>query len=419
MLYVESPYTSSVSEQDAYTTPTNGHTAVHTIDVDLDRDMTPLPTSLPATFEDDQELEQEELFFTDKQGLYAYISDEDFETANRAFHATINKFSRQNYHGRRSAYTFLENWCLHSIYSKSQQILLGMPHIRPMVLLNGDDFMFTPPLLQQEDDDEEYYLDDHALDLPLPVGDHGQPGLFEEDVMDEDGIVIMSAPDPPPLPTVLTETTWMKNQHSFHAMPAYEDIRQPDNDDDDDDDDPQDEPSWDNAKPPFSEELIHWYRSTERQRPPSTILNYPLQEDEDDNSPAVEDDHDLHTVTSLIMTSSPLSSVNDLQLPPPTLYGTSSSSSSSSQHDSSSILSDPPLHITPSWIKTTAAPLGLEDPLLASVKDVLDIAQSYRQQPSPLHFLSCVYQIWQVFFLTAELMLAMLWTKPNQPLLPL
>lgn len=78
----------------------------------------------------------------------------NFEVANRAFYATINKFTRQSCPDasrRRSApYSFLENWHLHSIYSKSQQTLLGITPVRPSVLLSGDDFMFTPPFIQQE-----------------------------------------------------------------------------------------------------------------------------------------------------------------------------------------------------------------------------------------------------------------------------
>ncbi|KAI7865303.1 uncharacterized protein EV154DRAFT_533461 [Mucor mucedo] len=84
----------------------------------------------------------------------------NFDIANRAFYATINKFTRQSCPDaasrRRSApYSFLENWHLHSIYSKSQQTLLGITPVRPSVLLSGDDFMFTPPFIQQEEEDGE------------------------------------------------------------------------------------------------------------------------------------------------------------------------------------------------------------------------------------------------------------------------
>lgn len=88
-----------------------------------------------------------------------YNLPNNFEIANRAFYATINKFTRQSCPDaskRRSPpYSFLENWHLHSIYSKSQQTLLGITPVRPAVLLSGDDFMFTPPFIQQDDEEEE------------------------------------------------------------------------------------------------------------------------------------------------------------------------------------------------------------------------------------------------------------------------
>lgn len=84
--------------------------------------------------------------------------ESNFEVANRAFYATINKFTRQAYNeNKRTSYSFLENWHLHSIYSKSQQMLLGIHPIKPSVLLSGDDFMFTPPFVQQQDDDDINY----------------------------------------------------------------------------------------------------------------------------------------------------------------------------------------------------------------------------------------------------------------------
>lgn len=99
----------------------------------------------------------------------------NFEIANRAFYATINKFTRQNCpdasRRRSPPYSFLENWLLHSIYSKSQQTLLGITPVRPSVLLSGDDFMFTPPFIQQEEqlveeeDEEDEDVDGEESDI--------------------------------------------------------------------------------------------------------------------------------------------------------------------------------------------------------------------------------------------------------------
>ncbi|CEP19685.1 hypothetical protein [Parasitella parasitica] len=99
-----------------------------------------------------------------QQDYSAY--DPNFEIANRAFYATINKFTRQacsdasSTRRRSPPYSFLENWHLHSIYSKSQQTLLGITPVKPSVLLSGDDFMFTPPFIQEEEEEEEIYSDD-------------------------------------------------------------------------------------------------------------------------------------------------------------------------------------------------------------------------------------------------------------------
>ncbi|KAF1803239.1 hypothetical protein V8B55DRAFT_1503770 [Mucor lusitanicus] len=111
-------------------------------------------------------------FRNDEHGPYSNPQQEDyppydanFEIANRAFYATINKFTRQacpdtSTRRRSPPYSFLENWHLHSIYSKSQQTLLGITPVKPSVLLSGDDFMFTPPFIQEEDEEEEELYSD-------------------------------------------------------------------------------------------------------------------------------------------------------------------------------------------------------------------------------------------------------------------
>lgn len=134
---------------------------------------------------------------------YPAYYDSNFEVANRAFYATINKFTRQNCPDaskRRSPYSFLENWHLHSIYSKSQQTLLGITPVRPSVLLSGDDFMFTPPFIQQEqeeqeedymEDDEEYWEEFYNLS---PCPDSNQDGnLVDFDQEDQDTITLAAA----------------------------------------------------------------------------------------------------------------------------------------------------------------------------------------------------------------------------------
>ena len=113
--------------------------------------------------ESDEEDEEEE---EEIEQYYNTPINTQFEIANRAFYATINKFTRQSgpdaSRRRSPPYSFLENLHLHSIYSKSQQTLLGISPVKPSVLLSGDDFMFTPPFIQQqealyEDEEEECY----------------------------------------------------------------------------------------------------------------------------------------------------------------------------------------------------------------------------------------------------------------------
>ncbi|KAI9016506.1 hypothetical protein CLU79DRAFT_837557 [Phycomyces nitens] len=92
----------------------------------------------------------------------------EYEIADRAFYCTIDKFARQNYpeHRRRAPYSFLENWFMHSMYSKSQKILLGMATTTPVVILSGDDYMFTPPIAQNQPQEQEplEHLDyDHSI----------------------------------------------------------------------------------------------------------------------------------------------------------------------------------------------------------------------------------------------------------------
>ncbi|KAI9265955.1 hypothetical protein BY458DRAFT_513172 [Sporodiniella umbellata] len=85
----------------------------------------------------------------------------DFEVAHRVFYATLDKFTKQNGpDARRRSYSFLQNWHLHRIFSKSQQTLLQLQPVKPSVILCGDDFMLTPPSLSQQE--SRCYFDSHS-----------------------------------------------------------------------------------------------------------------------------------------------------------------------------------------------------------------------------------------------------------------
>ncbi|KAG2174337.1 hypothetical protein INT43_004360 [Umbelopsis isabellina] len=83
--------------------------------------------------------------------------DNIIDLATRIFYATCHKFTAVAQQPAR--YSFRQSLLLHSMYSKSQQTLLGLESIRPTVLLSGEDFMFTPPVPAVD-----WSLNDWALD---------------------------------------------------------------------------------------------------------------------------------------------------------------------------------------------------------------------------------------------------------------
>ncbi|KAI9277491.1 hypothetical protein BC943DRAFT_340883 [Umbelopsis sp. AD052] len=84
--------------------------------------------------------------------------DNNVDLATRIFYATCHKFATAAQQVPK--YSFRQSLLLHSMYSKSQQILLGIEDIKPTVILSGDDFMFTPPVQTVQSS-----LSDWALDM--------------------------------------------------------------------------------------------------------------------------------------------------------------------------------------------------------------------------------------------------------------
>ncbi|KAI8142431.1 hypothetical protein BJV82DRAFT_614874 [Fennellomyces sp. T-0311] len=187
-----------------------------------------------------------------------YTVDDTYETATRIFYATMQKFAKQGYHRR----SFLESWHLHSMYSKSQQILLGIPNAQSMVYLSGDDFMFTPQLVPQE---MEF---DWEEQQPLAMAD--------------DGVMVMTAP----APEVMDENTWMRPHHSI------------------DDDDGQVDIPAPTAPDHHQLDLVNWYRAG-NPPPPSTIMDHDDADgintnDHDDVDPHEEDEDNECATTRVI-----------------------------------------------------------------------------------------------------------------------
>ncbi|KAI8338538.1 hypothetical protein BC941DRAFT_512668 [Chlamydoabsidia padenii] len=130
--------------------------------------------------------------------------------ASRTFSATCYKFTIQSDLETRSKsgplYSFLENWQLHTMYNKSQKILLGIADSRPCVILTGDDFMFTPPLtglceqqplnLGNEDGDtnfESAYWPSSPLHVVNVTDDDDDDD--DDDTLDEQPIMIVGRDD--------------------------------------------------------------------------------------------------------------------------------------------------------------------------------------------------------------------------------
>ncbi|KAI9319515.1 hypothetical protein BX666DRAFT_2025806 [Dichotomocladium elegans] len=124
---------------------------------------------------------------------YGVPMDSTYETATRIFYATMQKFARPT-----NQWSFLESWHLHSMYSKSQQVLLGIPNAQSMVYLSDDDFMYTPQFVPQEPviDQVEYAWEDSPHD-ELPEA------MAEEETSYSD-VLVMTAPHP-----IIDESLWM------------------------------------------------------------------------------------------------------------------------------------------------------------------------------------------------------------------
>lgn len=177
---------------------------------------------LPTTTTTDKQQEQQTRTANNNNAFCQYNTgfyDSNFEIANRAFYATIDKFTKQSCPDasrRRSApYSFLENWHLHSIYCKSQQTLLGITPVKPSVLLSGDDFMFTPPFTQlneQEEPEDDYFLEDDSFYILSPCP--GPSNLFDcEDEFYTHQHDTISYPSTTPFETSISPfNSWLTNK---------------------------------------------------------------------------------------------------------------------------------------------------------------------------------------------------------------
>lgn len=179
----------------------------------------PIPPSMLLSSSQEEPAMNDDEDDEDGGGGMMAMMDDKYETATRIFYATMQKFAGPSNHRR----TFLESWHLHSMYSKSQQILLGIPNAQSMVYLSGDDFMFTPQLVPQdttammdqmefdwEEEEEEEEEDDlpPIMMMPATTMMEQQQQQQEQDAspppLEENDVMVMSAPAP-----VMDENLWM------------------------------------------------------------------------------------------------------------------------------------------------------------------------------------------------------------------
>lgn len=133
--------------------------------------------------------------------------DEAFYLANRTFYTTCHKISRQNSpsYRKKPPYTFLENWLIHSVFSKSQQILLRFPVIHPKVMMTEGDFIYTPHQMASESNQEsnneqqQYYQNDEnqGQQLDYEYGDEEEYDYYDDAfIIGDEGVMVMSASAP-------------------------------------------------------------------------------------------------------------------------------------------------------------------------------------------------------------------------------
>ncbi|KAI8349454.1 hypothetical protein EDC96DRAFT_520116 [Choanephora cucurbitarum] len=131
---------------------------------------------------------------------YLREENEAFYLANRTFYTTCHKISRQNSpsYRKKPPYTLLENWLIHSVFSKSQQILLRFPVIHPRVMMTEGDFIYTPHQMSNEpqhatkqEEETDYFQED------FDYGDEDDYDYYDDTfVIGDEGVMMMSASAP-------------------------------------------------------------------------------------------------------------------------------------------------------------------------------------------------------------------------------
>ncbi|CAO3647346.1 unnamed protein product [Cunninghamella blakesleeana] len=177
------------------------------------------------------------------------IEDEEirYQCANRVFTLTCIKLTLQNKQIQKEIdkqqgeymnknrkrkenqlYSFLENWYLHSMFNKSQKVLLGISDTKPCVILSMDDFMFTPPPILPTQP-ELYH---GKMDL-IGMEEYGEDGVFSNITFDVTPTINHNQHDS----NFIDENTWMITNSSSILDVIGENENNNNNEEEDEEDD--------------------------------------------------------------------------------------------------------------------------------------------------------------------------------------
>ncbi|KAI8092315.1 uncharacterized protein B0P05DRAFT_525787 [Gilbertella persicaria] len=280
-------------------------------------------------------------------------NDEAFYLANKTFYTTCYKISRQNSpsYRKKPPYTFLENWLIHSVFSKSQQILLRFPVIHPKVMMTEGDFIYTPHQMATENNQMENNHDMYYQNNNYDYGDEEDYDYYDDAfVIGDEGVMMMSASAPDASQfmaedeeeqedkrssVVMDENMWMghsrynTNGMTLHVVnpdtnpennedeedPMYRNVtagnpyksnmvrhsqlqivEEEDEEDGEDEDEEEAEKEAEEETPnvSLSPEILHWYRSADSR--PITLNHTPMVVAKDTMDSTVENNLEGHKI---------------------------------------------------------------------------------------------------------------------------
>ncbi|CAO3674564.1 hypothetical protein G6F70_000092 [Rhizopus microsporus] len=320
------------------------------------------------------------------------VEDDPFYLANKTFYTTCHKISRQNNPSfrKKPPYTFLENWLIHSVFSKSQQILLRFPVIHPKVMMTEGDFIYTPHQMVNDTNFNTNNATNHNIQQPNGYDYYSNEYVNHNDEEDDDddydyydddtfiigdeGVIVMSAPAPDTSQFVedeesihtssliMDENTWMgHSKYNGNGLTLH--VVNPDLDEDDEEErdkqrrytsfhtqlqvvkeeeEEEDEENYRNAQSSnhqaeykstgisMSPEILNWYRSADLKSMKSAI--YEEQQQQPTNLENKERDNKMNDSNGILSHNNHNSNSSS--------SSSSSSSNSSSDGDDSSSCDD-------------------------------------------------------------------------------